>query len=77
MDLLAHATLLKNKGTTPITAEEALDNVEIICYYFSAHWCPPCRMFTPILADFYSVCIIISMLECNYHFLKQTGVERC
>ena len=22
--------------------------------YFSAHWCPPCRRFTPLLADAYS-----------------------
>ena len=23
--------------------------------YFSAHWCPPCRKFTPILSDVYKV----------------------
>merc|ERR1712211_211266 len=26
---------------------------DIILIYFSAHWCPPCRGFTPILKDFY------------------------
>ncbi|XP_033747442.1 nucleoredoxin-like [Pecten maximus] len=25
----------------------------VIGLYFSAHWCPPCRGFTPILVDFY------------------------
>ncbi|CAF1415141.1 unnamed protein product [Rotaria sordida] len=26
---------------------------KVIGLYFSAHWCPPCRGFTPILIDFY------------------------
>ena len=28
-------------------------STEIICLYFSAHWCGPCRKFTPVLSDFY------------------------
>ena len=26
---------------------------QLIGVYFSAHWCPPCRRFTPILSNFY------------------------
>ena len=26
----------------------------LIGIYFSAHWCPPCRGFTPILTKFYN-----------------------
>ena len=35
-----------------VTKEEVLKN-EIIGVYFSAHWCGPCRAFTPKLAQFY------------------------
>ncbi|KAI9564079.1 hypothetical protein GHT06_007817 [Daphnia sinensis] len=52
MDMLQGQKLVK-KQRQSILADTALANKDIICYYFSAHWCPPCRMFTPILADFY------------------------
>jgi nucleoredoxin len=30
-----------------------LSSKKIIGVYFSAHWCPPCRAFTPLLAEAY------------------------
>ena len=32
---------------------EVLEGYEFVGIYFSAHWCPPCRGFTPMLAQFY------------------------
>merc|ERR1711953_1144358 len=46
------ATLIKADGSK-VEAEKALENKDLVLYYFSAHWCPPCRQFTPMLADFY------------------------
>lgn len=43
---------LKKKSGELVDAEEALKG-KVILVYFSAHWCPPCRMFTPVLKDCY------------------------
>merc|ERR1711874_269399 len=43
--------LLKGKETIPTS--EALKDKEVVAIYFSAHWCPPCRNFTPVLAEKY------------------------
>ncbi|XP_076307185.1 nucleoredoxin-like protein 2 [Tachypleus tridentatus] len=53
MDLLRGETLVK-KDKSEANISEALTDKEVIGFYFSAHWCPPCRGFTPILADFYN-----------------------
>merc|ERR1712018_840882 len=52
MDSLAGATLVKADGTT-VAADAVLGDKEIVLFYFSAHWCPPCRQFTPMLKEFF------------------------
>ena len=51
------STLLRNSGPGKapfkISLEEALGGKEFILFYVSAHWCPPCRKFTPQLANWY------------------------
>ena len=32
---------------------DELKGKKYLFIYFSAHWCPPCRIFTPKLVDFY------------------------
>jgi nucleoredoxin len=34
--------------------EETLANKKLIAFYFSAHWCAPCRKFTPQLVEYYN-----------------------
>merc|ERR1719428_1259209 len=45
-------TLLKSDGESISTADAFSGKTSIIIY-FSAHWCPPCRGFTPKLCDAY------------------------
>ena len=53
MDSLTGQQLL-GKDEKVVSADSVLENKKIIAFYFSAHWCPPCRLFTPVLAEFYS-----------------------
>merc|ERR1711987_6254 len=52
MDSLKGAKLVKADGSS-VEADSALEGKDLILFYFSAHWCPPCRQFTPMLTDFY------------------------
>jgi len=40
--------LLTKSGLQPTA--QALSGASVVALYFSAHWCPPCRAFTPKLA---------------------------
>jgi len=50
IDLLGEKLLNKDGEIDTATA---LDGKTAVGFYFSAHWCPPCRGFTPVLAEKY------------------------
>ncbi|VDM12670.1 unnamed protein product [Wuchereria bancrofti] len=50
-DLFANIDLKKADGTVK-KGSDALANKKVVALYFSAHWCPKCRQFTPVLKTF-------------------------
>jgi nucleoredoxin len=49
-NLLQGSDLVGKEGN--VAVNDVLAN-KVVGLYFSAHWCPPCQGFTPILSDFY------------------------
>eukprot|EP00548_Thalassiothrix_antarctica_P001050 CAMPEP_0194134506 /NCGR_PEP_ID=MMETSP0152-20130528/4592_1 /TAXON_ID=1049557 /ORGANISM="Thalassiothrix antarctica, Strain L6-D1" /LENGTH=217 /DNA_ID=CAMNT_0038830289 /DNA_START=32 /DNA_END=688 /DNA_ORIENTATION=- len=54
MELLGES-FLDSDGTTPVDLETAMDGADLVGVYFSAHWCGPCKKFTPKLVTFYEM----------------------
>merc|ERR1719217_1966246 len=51
-ELLTAAKLINGKGET-VALGDAMKGKKALALYFSAHWCPPCRGFTPKFAEWY------------------------
>lgn len=54
-----HSAIVDSFGKNIVSVSGKLDASVIktkkyLFVYFSAHWCPPCRKFTPKLVDFYN-----------------------
>ena len=45
--------LLSSKGNSSVDTS-VLESFPVVAIYFSAHWCPPCKMFTPNLVTIYN-----------------------
>lgn len=50
---LDDGTLLQNPGAKPVPLADALGGKEFVVLYASAHWCGPCKAYTPQLAKWY------------------------
>lgn len=45
--------LFNPSDSTQLSPDNALNGKDYVMLYFSAHWCPPCRRFTPNLIELY------------------------
>lgn len=55
-EITEHLVRLHEGKLTNVTAD-SVGSTDYYVFYFSAHWCPPCRKFTPQLVKFYDEAI--------------------
>ena len=53
MEALAGDHLINGEGGK-VSFDNTLKGAKYVAVYFSAHWCPPCKSFTPQLARVYN-----------------------
>ena len=56
VSLLGPTLLTKDENGSNVSrdTQELLEGKEHVMIYFSAHWCPPCRGYTPTLSSAYT-----------------------
>jgi nucleoredoxin len=54
VDYLRDSLVRYRDGALVPIDNEIVARKKVILYYFSAHWCGPCRKFTPQLIDYYN-----------------------
>jgi nucleoredoxin len=74
MEALLGKTLLTKSGSQGATAT-LLKEKDMVALYFSASWCPPCKGFTPVLADFYGQFATREKLEIIYVSSDRTATD--
>ncbi len=51
---LAGKLVAFRNGTFEVADDSQFEKKKLIAFYFSAHWCAPCRRFTPQLVEYYN-----------------------
>ncbi len=58
LDALRQKLVRCHDGTVSRAIGTELDNKKFVALYYSAHWCAPCRKFTPQLVDYYNRVVV-------------------